>query len=87
MSGAFGFWLVKTWKTFEAKNIISSNYKFLINDDFEINMPKLLLVQVSQRGYLKFSNGGLMAKNLANMGWQFSRINKRSRTFPSLLTF
>ena len=60
MSGAFGFWLVKTWETFEVKNIISFKYKFLINDDFEINddMPNLLLVQVSQRGYLDFFNGG-----------------------------
>ena len=62
MSGAFGFLLVKTWETFEVKNIISFKYKFLINDDFEINddmdMPNLLLVQVSQRGYLDFFNGG-----------------------------
>ena len=60
MSGAFGFWLVKTWETFEVKNIINFNYKFQINDDFEINdeMPKLLLVQVSQRGYLNVFNGG-----------------------------
>ena len=88
MSGAFGFWLVKTWETFEVKNIISFNYKFQINDGFEKNddMPKLLLVQVSQRGYLKFFNGGggLMAKK---MGWQTSRVNKSSLTFPSLLKF
>ena len=60
MSGAFGFWLVKTGETFEVKNIISFNYKFRINDDFEINddMPKLLLVPVSQRGYLNFFNRG-----------------------------
>ena len=60
MSGAFGFSQVKTWETFEVKNIISFNYKFQINHDFEINddMPNLLLVQVSQRGYLEFFNGG-----------------------------
>ena len=46
MSGAFGFWLVKIWETFEVKHIISLNYKVQINDDFERNddMPKLLLV-------------------------------------------
>ena len=96
MSAAFGFWLVKTWETSEVKNSISFNYKFQINDDLEINddMPKLLLVQVStkvsQRGYLKFVNegGGLMAKNMAeNMGWQTSRVNKSSLTFPPLLKF
>ena len=60
MSGAFVFSQVKTWETFEVKNIISFNHKFQINDDFEINddMPNLLLVQVSQRGYLEFFNGG-----------------------------
>ena len=60
MLGAFGFWLVKTWETFEVKNIIIFNYKFQINDDFEINddMPNLLLVQVSQRGYLDIFIGG-----------------------------
>ena len=49
MSLALGFWLVKTWETFEVKNIISFNYKFQINDDVEINddMPKRPLVQVS----------------------------------------
>ena len=59
MTGAFGFWLVKPWETFEVKNIISFNYKFQINDDFVMNddIPKLLLFQVSQRGYLKFFNG------------------------------
>ena len=60
MSGAFGISQVKTWESFEVKIIISFNYKFQINDDFEINddMPNLLLVQVSQRGYLEFFNGG-----------------------------
>ena len=87
MSGAFGFSQVKTWETSEVKNIISFNCKFQINIDFEINddLPNLLLVQVSQRGYLEFFNGeGLMAKN---MGWQTSRVNKSSLTFPSLLKF
>ena len=86
MSGAFEVWLVKSWEHFEVKNIISFNYKIQMNDDFEKkdDMSKLLLVQVSHRGYLKFFNrvGGLMAKN---MGWQTSRVNKSSLTFPSLL--
>ena len=45
MSGAFGFSQVKTWETFEVKNIILFNYKFQIKDDFEINddMPNLLI--------------------------------------------
>ena len=61
MSGAFGFWLVKTWESFDVKDIISFNYKFQINDDFEIkdDMPKMLLVQNSQQDCLKFFNWGL----------------------------
>ena len=53
------------------------------------DLPKLLLVQVSQRGYLKFFNwGDLMAKNMTkNMRWQTSRVNKSSLTFPSLIKF
>ena len=43
MSGAFGFWLVKIWETFEVENIISFNYKFQNQQSCEAYLSRTLI--------------------------------------------